>query len=136
MWNFFYNIYGGGPEIRLKPKAVLYEDEETNLSAPEDDPLDDTTLKFCIPPSKKPNNDKGAINTSLYCNNDKGAINPSLYCKGEPLEPETGEEEAPKPSETIHCNSDIDNNVSSASNNSHSEAPVKIHRRLRRRAVD
>ncbi|EFA07675.2 ubiquitin carboxyl-terminal hydrolase 20 [Tribolium castaneum] len=90
IWNFFFNIYGGGPELRLRPKSLHRTESESSLPS---DGGEQT--KFVIPALKKEKVD---------------TIDKSVYCSGEPMEVEEIEgenecngfaEEGDSPSDTL-----------------------------------
>lgn len=64
IWDFFYNIYGGGPEIRLRTKLLQRAESEESLGG-------EVVADFVIPTLKKEKEEK---------------IDRSIYCSGEPIE--------------------------------------------------
>lgn len=64
MWNFFYNIYGGGPEIRIRTKILEKAESEGNLPG-------EMVADFVIPALKKEKEEK---------------LDRSIYGSGEPME--------------------------------------------------
>ncbi|KAJ8963471.1 hypothetical protein NQ318_018954 [Aromia moschata] len=74
IWNFFCNIYGGGPEIRIRPASVQRTESEDSI--PEEAARSDAmpTPEFVIPALRR--DKKGA----------KPAIDEAMYGHGEPME--------------------------------------------------
>ncbi|KAK9883999.1 hypothetical protein WA026_004934 [Henosepilachna vigintioctopunctata] len=66
IWNFFYNIYGGGPEILLVENESKMSDNE-NV---EDEDVNETDKRFVVSNSKYPEN---------------AELDSSNYCHGEPM---------------------------------------------------
>ncbi|XP_018331938.1 ubiquitin carboxyl-terminal hydrolase 20 [Agrilus planipennis] len=71
VWNFFYNIYGGGPEI-LIPRVEQEDHDAEEIDEEDETPL--STVTFKIPTLRKAEEQK---------------INPSIYSHGEPMDTES-----------------------------------------------
>ncbi|KAJ8936542.1 hypothetical protein NQ314_012282 [Rhamnusium bicolor] len=93
IWNFFYNIYGGGPEIRIKPPSIQRTGSEDSI--PEN--TDDTV--FNIPVLKRGRTESNASVASSSgapefviptLKKDKKDVKPmidkTMYSHGEPME--------------------------------------------------
>lgn len=94
LWNFFYNIYGGGPEIRIKP-PVTFEEMETEEVGSDMMQRYDYELDYEIPIHKRT---KSCTMNGSSSSTDfvipalkkekplKSMIDRNMYGHGEPLE--------------------------------------------------
>lgn len=92
IWNFFFNIYGGGPELRLRARSLHRTESESSLHSDGGE----QTHQFVIPTLKK--------------QEKADTIDKSVYCSGEPMQVEEieGENECNGfPEEAVKDNTDV-----------------------------
>lgn len=126
IWNFFHNIYGGGPEVRIKITSEIESNDEKDEEEEEEVEKGDS-FGFYIPSLKKKVDERGAINKSMYCS-------------GEPVEtdPKTRSDDCvAESSEQAEAASiaDGEDNIVQNEGGQHNNAPERKYRLRRRDAI-
>lgn len=88
IWNFFYNIYGGGPEIRIKTILQRTESDESVNSQMDTNKIDESTNtneiiepEFVIPSLKRTTDRKDInIDKTMYSHGDATTTNGDISC--------------------------------------------------------